>query len=131
MPLGITQHGAAFLIGDTQRYDAILPNILGDDKIEALRSMSDFLLIFDSNPASLHSKYYEREPLEHKIGRGISPSIAVFGRVNISWAIVLHALHELSDEYAQSINCMPDAKALFTQWLENAASGQMPSPVPT
>ena len=131
LPLGITQHGAAFLIGDTQRYDAILPNILGDDKIEALRSMSDFLLIFDSNPASLHSKYYEREPLEHKIGRGISPSIAVFGRVNISWAIVLHALHELSDEYAQSINCMPDAKALFTQWLENAASGQMPSPVPT
>jgi len=125
LPLGIPQRGAVILLGNTQRYDAILPNILGSDKIETLRAMSDFLFILDSNPASLHGQYFERELLKYKNGRDASPSIAVFGRRDMVSAIISLASQEFYSEFLQSISCINGGKELMAHWIENVASGQL------
>jgi dTMP kinase len=126
MPFGIVQRGAALFMGDTQRYDIVLPNILGGEKVEMLRRMSDFLLILDSNPSVLHSKYYERDAISYRNTADASPSVAIFGPENIRAAVVARAARAFYEEYSRSIRALPNCVPALKESLAVAEAAQSP-----
>jgi dTMP kinase len=122
MPLGITQHGAVIFMGSSQRYDLILPNILANDKIETLRHMSDFLLILDANPSTLHSSYYERDQISLASGADNLPSIMVFGREHLAAELTRMAADTLEDEFLLTINASNGLSTVFRRFLASATA---------
>ena len=122
MPLGIAQHGAVIFMGSSQRYDLILPNVLAGDKIETLRHMSDFLLILDANPATLHSSYYERDQISLAGGADNLPSIMVFGRDHLSAELARMAADRLQEEFLLTINGNSALSDILQKFLESAAA---------
>jgi dTMP kinase len=84
LPLGVTQRGAALLLGQSQRYDSVMTKLLGSQKNLAVGSMSDFLFIFDSNPSHLQVNYYERERVANGPDFSLSPMFNVIGRSELA-----------------------------------------------
>ncbi|HUW61170.1 MAG TPA: dTMP kinase [Candidatus Bathyarchaeia archaeon] len=112
LPLNINQRGTAVLMGSSQRYDIILPNLLGD-KFRTLESMSDFLFILDTNPNSLHSKHYERDLLQVDPKPQSSPAVSVVGLDVLSSSVALAALNDLLEEFTMTIQHQPGLKEVF------------------
>jgi dTMP kinase len=124
MPLGIVQRGAAIFMGDSQRYDAILPNLLGEKSI-ALGKLSDFLVILDPNPSVLHSNYYERDQAQTGTSSDVSPSIVVLGREHIASRLAQVALRIYLKE-ASSAGRTSDASRKACEDLLNTEAVPLP-----
>jgi dTMP kinase len=122
MPLSVVQRGAVIFMGNSQRYDAILPNLLSGDKIDTLRTMSDFLMILDANPSILHSKYYERDQIRYRNEADVSPTIVVFGRENVRDRVVTCAVRSLWEDFSQTIKALPGGRNIILQHLAGATS---------
>ena len=112
LPMNINQSGTAVLMGSRQRYDVILPNLLGE-KYRTLQSMSDFLFVLDTNPDSLHSKHYERDLLQVLPIPQSSPAVSVVGLDVISACVALEALNQFYEEFTMTILSQPSFKEVF------------------
>jgi dTMP kinase len=84
LPFDVLKRGAALLLGETQRYDIVMSKLLSSQKVMTLRGMSDFLILFDSNPSHLVTAYYEREVVNYGDASSLSPSLVVIGRRQIA-----------------------------------------------
>lgn len=110
MPLGMTQHGAALLLGSSQRYDVIIKKLLGRDKVQTLDRISDFLFIFDSNPSHLITHYYERDIIKHFESSSLSPSVTVIGRQQLASMVLDVALEMFHEEYMFTLSGLPQLR---------------------
>ncbi len=116
MPLGITHHGAALLLDNSQRYDIIFRKLLGAEKVAALDQMSDFLFIFDSNPSHLIGSHYERDMINYTESTSLSPSVFVIDLVLISDVIFSKVLEQFGDFYLQTLMGMPSLREAYSDY---------------
>lgn len=121
MPLGLTQHGAALLLGSSQRYDVIIKRLLGEKKVQALDRMSDFLFIFDSNPSHLISHHYERDIIKYTKSSSLSPSVTVIGRKQLSGMVLDSALEMFHEEFIFTLSGLPKLREALNEF-RNAKS---------
>ncbi|PIX49661.1 MAG: dTMP kinase [Armatimonadetes bacterium CG_4_10_14_3_um_filter_66_18] len=98
MPLGMRQHGAALVLGNTQRYDMIVKKLMADPKVKTLDRMSDFLFVFDANPSHLINTHYERDILDSGDSASLSPSLTVLTRSDLADMVTQTALRHLQRE---------------------------------
>ena len=116
LPFDVLKRGAALLLGETQRYDFVIGKLLSSQKVMTLRGMSDFLLIFDSNPSHLITDYYEREVVNYGDSSALSPSFVVIGRKEISGTLFRKVLDMLRKEYFAIINKQSSLKDIFDKY---------------
>lgn len=116
LPFDVLKRGAALLLGETQRYDFVMGKLLSSQKVMTLRGMSDFLLIFDSNPSHLITDYYEREVMNYEESTALSPSFVVIGRKEIARTLFKKVLYMLRDEYFAIINKQSSLKEMFDKY---------------
>jgi hypothetical protein len=116
LPFDVLKRGAALLLGETQRYDIVMGKLLSSQKVMTLRGMSDFLLIFDSNPSHLITDYYEREVVNYGESTALSPSFVVIGRKEIARTLFKKVLDMLQKEYFAIINKQPSLKDMFDKY---------------
>ena len=118
MPLGMTQHGTALLLGETQRYDIIIKKLLEHKRIKTLGRMSDFLFLFDSNPSHLRNEHYERDLVEYVDSLFLSPSTTVVGRPEVANAIFASGLEDFKDEYFNTLTSSELLKETFWEFVK-------------
>lgn len=116
LPFDVLKRGAALLLGETQRYDIVMGKLLSSQKVMTLRGMSDFLLIFDSNPSHLITDYYEREVVNYGDATALSPSFVMIGRKEIARTLFKTVLEMLRQEYVAIINRQSSLKDVFDKY---------------
>jgi dTMP kinase len=117
LPFNVLKRGAALLLGETQRYDIVMGKLLSSQKVMTLRGMSDFLLIFDSNPSHLITDYYEREVVNYGDSSALSPSFVVIGRKEIGREVFRKVLVMLRKHYLTVLNSQSSLKDMFDKYL--------------
>lgn len=120
MPLGILQRGAVLLLGESQRYSIVISKLLSDPKYMTLKTMSDFLFIFDLNPAHLITDYYEREIVVEF--SSLSPSLAVIGRKQIADFILTKALDAFRMEHMYTFQNKKNVDDVFREYYNTKMS---------
>jgi dTMP kinase len=119
LPSDVLKRGSALLLGESQRYDIVIGKLSGSQKVTTLRGISDFLFIFDSNPAHLVRDYYEREIINFGEESSISPSLVVIGRKQIANAIFKKALEMFREEYHYTLSNLNSLKQAFATFLSD------------
>ena len=103
LPLGVTQHGAVVVLGETQRYDTVLGKLLQGDSVATLKRMSDFLFLIDTNPGHLVPEQYgERESVAFDAEASLSPSIVLIGRERLKTEVFATIVSLMGDSWPDS-----------------------------
>ena len=103
LPLGVTQHGAVVVLGETQRYDTVLGKLLQGDSVATLKRMSDFLFLIDTNPGHLVPEQYgERDSVAFDAEASLSPSIVLIGRERLKTEVFATIVSLMGDSWPDS-----------------------------